>query len=946
MVARRSILAVLLFAVTAATLVITAPRAAADDNSAIDNYGGCLVAQHKGDLMLLIDDSKSLQTSDPDDARISAAKYLINQLGQFSSRAKVDLDVQVAGFSTGYHPAGGWDRLDGSGGSKINSTIDGFAERENGYQTDYWSGLDGARSALAAKSKGTDRCQAVVWFSDGNLDLDLRGESDPSDEATTKPYAPDADLTTAGGVQQAERAATRDLCRTGGIADQLRRSEIALFAIGLESADAKAPDFSTMKSIATGSDDCGKISKPTPGLFTLASNIDDLLFAFDKIMDPGREPTEQQTGICQGKVCTEFRHNFVLDDSISTVHILGSAPAGLDVYLVPPKGDPQRFRPSTVGKERKITKAATGSIEWLSDKTMSIDLKRSKSWAGQWAVVFVDPKSKTPDAKSRTSIHISGDIYPALINKDKTTFRSGETIKNVRLGLVDGEQQPIDPGKLLGAVSMDASLRSGDKTVDLGQNLSADRLSKPFTVDLRKLDPGRATLQLRLAVTTAGTTDSRGKKIAGTELAPQQANIPVTISPPLGYPQLGQVADFGSIEGPADATATVQVTGPGCVWLPAADPKIEAGPEGLGATGITADADQAGNCVKVADGKTDQLELQLTTAQGGNGTLDGTVAVKVAPENEPAKARTVQLPFTADLNKPLDTFNFLLALLVALILGPGIPLGLLYLAKYLTAKIPPRALLGQRIDVTVSGAQVLRDGQPVAFRSGDLTDMVRLPVGGARQADAGGFGLATKIGRSPFGPGFVVVDAPGMIGASSTNPEPYGDQRAARLPLAVHNTWALLHNPAGAADQATLLILLGTDASEDQQRRQEYLDDINARAPELLHRLRGNAGQAPSQPDPFAGAGAASGQQPADPFGLDLPAANTGGFDFGGAGQDQAPEQPRRSPEPVEGQESPPQDSGAEQGHGPSTSSGPSDQEDLTFDFSFDPPEDERGPRS
>lgn len=934
-------LASVLLALVVSTLAITTPRAEADEQSATDNYGGCLVAQQKGDLLLLIDESQSLQTSDPKAARVSAAKYLINQLGRFSSRSKVDLDVQVAGFSTGYHPVGGWDRLDNSGTSKINSTIDGFADRTQGYQTDYWSALDGARSALAAKSHGGDRCQAVVWFSDGSLDLDLTKVDDPSDEARKKPYAPDADLTSGTGVTAAQRAGTRDLCRSGGIADQLRRSEVALFAIGLESKDAKAPDFSLMKSLASGGGGCGKINKPTPGLFTLASDIDDLLFAFDKIMDPGREPTEQETGICQGKVCTEFRHNFVLDDSISTVHILGSAPAGLDVYLVPPKGDPMRFEPKTVGKQAKITTAADGSIEWLSDKTMSIDLKRSKSWAGQWAVVFVDPKSKTPKAKSRTSIHIAGDIFPALINKDKITLRSGDQTKDLRLGLVDGDQLTVDPDKLLGKVALDASVRSGGKTIDLGQNLPASRMAKPFAVDLRKIQPGHATLQLRLAVTTAGTTDANGKKVPGTKLAPQQANIPLTIAPPLGYPQLGQVADFGSVEGPADATATVKITGPGCVWLPSgADPKVEAGPEGLGSTAVSSAADRAENCVKVADGKTDELPLQLTTAEGGNGTLDGTVAIKIAPENEPAKARTVQLPFTADLNKPLDTFNFLLALLVALILGPGIPLGLLYLGKYLTAKIPPRALLGQRIDVTVQGDQVLRDGQPLALRSGDLTDMVRLPVGGARQAEAAGFGLATKIGRSPFGPGFVLVDAPGMIGATSTNPEPYGDHRAARLPLAVHNTWTLLHNPAGPADQATLLILLGTDASEDQQRRRQYLDDVTARAPELLQRLRGTAGTPAAQPDPFAGGGSAA-DQTQDPFGLDLRSADAGRFDFGGPGSDQA----AKGPESAEELGSDPQTGDVEQDHGPSTSSGPSDGEDLTFDFSSDQPDDERGQR-
>jgi hypothetical protein len=962
------------------------PAAADDKQSAIDNYGGCLVAQHQGDLLLLIDESASMKQTDPHNARVSAAQYLINQLGRFSARDKVNLDVQVAGFSTGYHPTGGWSRMPGKSGSvgsavsKINSTIDGYAHRTSGYQTDYWGALDGARSALATKarqsgSNGT-RCQAVVWISDGDLDLSLRTVSNPTDEAEHKTYAPKADLTTDRGAEQAQQAATHDLCRTGGIADQLRRSDVALFAIGLESSKTdKKPNFSTMKAISTGSDDCGKITDPKPGLFTLASNIDDLLFAFDKIMDPGREPTEQETGICQGKLCTEYRHNFVLDDSISAVHILGSAPAGLDVYLVPPKGSPLRFRPTTVGKTTKIKGAASGSVQWLSDKSMSIDLSRSRSWAGQWAVVFVDPSSKTAKKKSRTSIHISGDLYPALAKRSKITFRSGNKIKGVRLGLVNGAGKKIDPAKLLGTVAMDAELSTGGKTVSLGDNLTAARLNKPFTVDLSKIDPGRATLKLRLDVTTASTHNASGKKIPGTALSPQRVNIPLTIVPPLGYPQLGGQADFGSIEGAADATATVPVTGPGCVWVASGTkPQVGAGPEGLGTVAITTDADKADNCVKIPGGTSGQLKLKLTTDEGGNGTLDGTIAVRIAPKDDPGKARTVQLPYTADLHKPLNTFNFIAALLVALILGVGIPPALLYLTKYLTAKIPPRALLGQRIDITVDGDRVLRDGQPLAFRPGDLTDMVRLPISGARQADAGGFGLSTRIGKSPFGPGFVLVDAPGMIGASSTDPEPYvvsgsDGRRAARLPLAVHNTWALLHDPTGPADRATLLILLGTDASEDRQRRQEYLDDINARVPELLLRLRGSTGgPSTASVDPFAGGPSGGVADPSDPFGLDLPATNTGGFDFGSPAGRSTPPQTAAEPASQPHQQSvqrperqPPQHQGPEpveaqdgggpgsvgESDGPSTGPGPSDAgpEDLTFDFDFssDPPADDPG---
>src|SRR5690606_15835452 len=69
--------------------------------------------------------------------------------------------------------------------------------------------------------------------------------------------------------------------------------------------------------------------------FTEASDIDQLLFEFDKIATPNQEKKETQAGVCQGKPCPEQRHTFVLDDSVQSVHILGSSDVEkAEVYLV------------------------------------------------------------------------------------------------------------------------------------------------------------------------------------------------------------------------------------------------------------------------------------------------------------------------------------------------------------------------------------------------------------------------------------------------------------------------------------------------------------------------------------------------------------------------------------------------------------------------------------
>lgn len=863
---------------TAGFGLLPATPAAAKEKSAIEVFGGCLMSQKKGDLVLLIDESASLRTTDPDGARVTAAGYLLNQLGAFAGEGKVALDVAVAGFASDYNRVGDWTRLAGDGTRTLTSALDSFKDRNAGYETDYWNGLNGARQALAARTaKDSDRCQAIVWFTDGQLDLDLRRTAEDRDRyGEHKPYAPDLDLDTEDRVREAEATARRDLCRPGGLADQLRGNRVTLFAIGLRGADAKASDFDTMRSIATGAsgeETCGKITEPPPGEFTLASNIDDLLFAFDRLRDPSSEPTQTEAGVCQGEVCRQ-RHAFVLDNSLNSVHILGSANVdGLTVVLVRPDGKLITLKRGDPGSS---TETESGGIKinysWQSNRTVSIDLTRpgKADWTGQWAVVFVDPQAKSPKARSRTNIQVSGDIFPAWPDAKKTELRAGETIKDVRFGLAGADGKAIDPGSLLGTANFGAVLTvPGGKQIVLADQAGAGEIAAPRAIDLTKVTPGRATLRLGVAITTAATVDADGKRVAGTQLAPRVVEIPVTIAPEKGFPVPAGKINFGSAEGPANLTATLPVTGPGCVWVEAdGSPEIESGPDTIGAVKISSGNDGSRNCLWIDEGQQAELPLRLTTAEGGNGSLNGAMTIKLSPDREPGRIMDVKIDFTADLYRPLNPINFAAALIAALILGPGIPLGLLYLAKWLTATIPSRALLARRIPITVeagpTGGRVLRDGGPFRLTEADFTDMVRLSNSGSRTAEADGATLRTTIGRSPFGAGFVVVTSPGLIGASSSDPQPYGPGRDARLPLAVHNTWVVQHDPAGPPERAELLIFIGADLTPD--RLQAMAEDIERKAPDLVARLHA-AGSSPDATAPV----------PAGPF--DSPAASAPAVD-------------------------------------------------------------------
>jgi hypothetical protein len=77
--------------------------------------------------------------------------------------------------------------------------------------------------------------------------------------------------------------------------------------------------------------------------------------------------------------------------------------------------------------------------------------------------------------------------------------------------------------------------------------------------------------------------------------------------------------------------------------------------------------------------------------------------------------------------------------------------------------------------------------------------------------------------------------------ASSDAIRPSTKDLDGRLPLNVRNNWVLLHDPAGPADRAELLLLVGADTTRD--RRTKLLQDAAARVPRVLASLRQQAEQ-------------------------------------------------------------------------------------------------------
>ncbi len=806
-------------------------------------FGACLASQKAGDLLLLFDESSSLQGSDPQAARVQAARYLLQTLGNYADRVGANLDVASAGFSDTYAPEHDWTKLTGSTAAQVGSDLASIGSKNTGIDTDYWLALDGARQALAARGPGPNggqRCQAIAWFSDGKIDFTPRDVS--------KPYADGINLDTPNGIGDTTKRAVESICRPGGLADQLRSSGIIMLGIGL-GANNTPTDFDVMSAISTAHGlngmACGKITEPVPGDFYPVSNIDDMLFGFDALNpDPG---TTQQGGVCQLQVCPEARHNFVLDRSIKSVNILGSGGvAGVVPYLISPSGKTLEL-PRKDGRNSADIDAVPVVYEWQSESAQTISLQNTggPQWAGQWAIVYVDTTGQHPDAVSRVSIHITTDIFPALTGADKVSWRSGQVLEGLTFGLVDGQGKPLQPTDLAGSATMSAALvPDGAAPIPLLASVAKDDITRPVDADLTKLNPGHAALRMSLVITTAPATDPSGTLIApGTQLSPQDVDVPVQVLPKLGLPTPGERIDFGTVQATKGATAQLRITGPGCAWIADTDAaKVVAAPDDLGTPRVTSTANSPQNCLKVQAGQAAQLPVTLRTDRDGHGGLTGNVPIHVAALDDPSDSQVAEVPFVASLIRPLNTTNFVLVLIAALLLGPGIPLALLYASKWWVSKIPDTPMLAERVPVEVSNDVVLRDGEPFAIVDTDLIRPVPGLAGGARKVVVQGVTLTATMGRSPFGAGYVTVDADGLVSVGSELPASDGTGLRAVLPLAVHNKWVVLHDPRGPANLAEVLLLVG--GRTDVATRERLYEDVGRRLPELLDGLRLRAVQA------------------------------------------------------------------------------------------------------
>lgn len=672
-----TLLAVVFFTLTLSFPVVSAlAQPAPEDSQPLGEFGACVSAEKQGQLVLLLDQSGSLLETDPQKQRLVASKYLLERLVDFSEKNQIKMQVQVAGFSDRYYAAN-WLPATAQNLGQLQASVESYTTKLSPIDTDYVSALQGARSSLAQnRGEIPEKCQAIAWFTDGRYEVNARTKAEHASKyGTTKDYAPGVDLSSEAGAKQAMEMGQNELCRDGGLADQSRTEGITILGFGLKSPKA---DLSFMNSIVT-SESCGKVKTP-PGVMLSPENPTDLVFAFDSLATPGVVPLKFKVPTCTGGICPEGVVSFTMDDSITAVGILASSPVKeAKPILIDPSGNQQELKDYKNINEN--TKA---------DPIFQFELRKADypSWSGAWQLALVTPEAGGEEKLAKVNLRLYSKIETRWDGDLAKKARAGEALKDIKLQMVSSDSgEAFDASTLKGKVVVDAKIIDAKgQEFPVVQEGDASVIGKSLDVDLSKASPGKAVMMITTTITTAAATTADGQTVSGTQLHPQITKKDFNLAASARFPQIGATKlDFGTLEGKLSATASLPVTGNGCVWFKGS--QVSTAPSETKSVKVSSKYNSEKNCFK-ATGQKDGMNFNLDIDELGNGGVNGTLTVVTAPADELSRQVEVPLTYTAQVLRPLDKTKMIISTVAATLLGILVPLLLLYLMKFLTAKIP------------------------------------------------------------------------------------------------------------------------------------------------------------------------------------------------------------------------------------------------------------------
>lgn len=257
---------------------------------AVLGFQGCVAGTTApAHVLFLVDQTASLPITDPHNARALGLKAALRAMAQTTQTNAADrFNVQMVGFGKGVTPIlTKWTPVTNASLPALYAKADRasrVAPGEQGYFTNFAAGLNYADQRLLSTPAGT--CRAVLWFTDGVLDVTNDGTY----------------------FNAADKAAMGQICQANGIADSLVSDQISNFAVGLTTNRqvVKLPSgkpstigqlgAQSLASIVSGTPNylyasgrCGALTSPATGAFFNAPQQADLIFQMQQLVCSGSD---------------------------------------------------------------------------------------------------------------------------------------------------------------------------------------------------------------------------------------------------------------------------------------------------------------------------------------------------------------------------------------------------------------------------------------------------------------------------------------------------------------------------------------------------------------------------------------------------------------------------------------------------------------------------------
>lgn len=591
-------------------------------------------------VQFLIDESKSLLDSDPADQRVDAINSTIAALSfnfadadEKKNEKKLEIDIRLSGFAKRFNDHGSeWIALSEADNATLYAEVEKFRKRDTEGYTNYQAGLEGAERSFVEYDRdrgGEVACKALIWLTDGNLDLDNSSSN-----------------------QKPEDGQKKTLCESGGVVDRLRSQQVFVIGLGLNSNASKKQDFSLMSRMLTGG--CGE--REPYGRFTEVGSADQLIREmFRNLLDGETNDPVPCKGEEQNNDCREVR--FSVRPPLSRINVLVGLTKEINTAVViNPQNETVPFAEGGRAipvQERRIQSVPSFDLSTI----LKIDVH---DMPGEWRLQFRGPGAANALVMSIFFSDVVVEIEDLPLRIDR---REPEPIEVSLgdLGLegfddVDASGTIADfdsPVKVIAELALGSSLVTGEVNEVAGQ-------PGDFVVTFNPQ-------QLEDAPSNGVLTLTPVAVLGGQEInfTPRSEDVVLVLGD--GFPTISKVSatdidNDGKSEvavtfnGPEEGTGSARI-------LPEKFVATEL-PAGNEASKVSIDASNDG-VISIDSGKSEVIEFKVDPEFAANGHFKGEIQIEL--KNSFGESQTQKVAFDFNMTKPFDTEAFLWALVVMLI---------------------------------------------------------------------------------------------------------------------------------------------------------------------------------------------------------------------------------------------------------------------------------------